>query len=252
MATADQTFDLVLTDNTGVYEIIDFLKSSKCKDAFQLDTMLMKKHLYVLVPSITHLINLSIKNCYFPGAWKQAIVTPVFKSGDRHDASNYRPISILPVLSKVTEKVAIKQLTAFLSTSNFGLHPMQFGFRPNHSTETATLHLVEQIKSQIDKGGVIGAVFLDLRRAFDTVNHNVLISKLSKFNFSSKVLEWMSSYLSDRKQCVKVDGIVLSGNITCTMGVPQGSVLGPLQMYADDTVLYMHTKTAELGARTVD
>ena len=104
---------------------------------------------------------------------------------------------------------------------------MQFGFRANHSTETATLHLTEQIKSRLDRGGVVGAVFKDLRKAFDTVNHDVLISKLSKFNFSSRALAWMSSYLSNRMQCVKVCD-ALSINLKLTMGVPQGSVLGPL------------------------
>ena len=110
----------------------------------------------------------------------KAFPEPIFKSGDRLEASNYIPISIMPVLSRVAKKVVIKLLTTFLNTSNFGLHCMQFGFRANHSTETATLHSIEQIKSTLDKGGVVGATYL--HKAFDTVNHDVQILKFSKFN----------------------------------------------------------------------
>lgn len=107
-----------------------------------------------LVPPITHLFNLSIEHNVFPSARKQAIVTPIFKSGNCYEVSNFRPISILPVLSKITEKVVIK-LTTYLADGKFGLDPLQFGFRPNHSTETAALHLIEQIKLKLDKGWLV-------------------------------------------------------------------------------------------------
>lgn len=157
---AEEAFDLSLTNVTEVSKIMRSLKSSKCKDNYQLDTMFIKKHCDFLVPPITHLINLSLTQCIFPSEWKQAIITPIFKSVNRHKASNYRPISILPVLSKIAEKVTAKQLTSYLDTSNFGLHAKQFGFQPNHSPDTATLYLIEQIKFQLHKGWVVGAVFL--------------------------------------------------------------------------------------------
>uniref|UniRef100_A0A8C6V2B9 Reverse transcriptase domain-containing protein n=1 Tax=Neogobius melanostomus TaxID=47308 RepID=A0A8C6V2B9_9GOBI len=139
---------------------------------------------------------------------------------------------------------------------------MQFGFRTNHSTETACCYFMESIKSSLDTGKVVGAVFLDLRKAFDTVNHLVLLSKLKQYNLSINTLSWIKSYLAGRSQCVRVSEAV-SPLRECTMGVPQGSILGPLlfslyindlpsvcddvdvQMYADDTVIYTDGKDHE-------
>lgn len=124
---------------------------------------------------------------------------------------------------------------------------------------------MEQIKSLLDKGGVVGAVFLDFKKAFDTVNHNVLLSKLSKFNLSVNTMIWMESYLNNRKQCTRV-GDKCSSFANCISGVPQGSILGPLlfciyindlpqtcpdvniQMYADDTVIFTHARSKEHAA----
>lgn len=103
-------------------------------------------------------------------------------------------ISILPVVSKVAEKVVFKQLTSYLNTAKVGLHCMQFCFRVNHSAETATLHLTEEINVKLNKGLTVGAIFLDLCKAFDTVNHNVYLSRLSKIQFSPEALAWISSY----------------------------------------------------------
>ena len=119
-----------------------------------------------------------------PNAWKSAVVVPIFKTGEPTEVKNYKPISILPVVSKIAEKVVAEELTAFLNSGQDSLHPMQFGFRKNHSTEMATCYLFEKIKTNIDSGSAVGAVFLDLSKAFDTVNHSVLLSKVSNFNLS--------------------------------------------------------------------
>jgi hypothetical protein len=116
-----------------------------------------------------------------PRVWKSAIITAIFKSGDSADVSNYRPISILHVVSKVAEKCIAEQLIAHLNNSHFTLHSMQFGFRAKHSTETANCFLLENVQSKMDKWGVVRAIFLDLRKAFDTVNHKVLITKVQLF-----------------------------------------------------------------------
>lgn len=171
---------------------------------------------------------------------------------------NYRPISLLPALSKVLEKIVSEQLM-HLETNQY-LSPLQFGFRHNHSTESAICLLTENIKQSIDQGNVAGAVFLDLKKAFDTVNHNILISKLAKFNLSKKTLSWFESYLKGLEQCVVINS-VRSTFLKIKTGI-QGTVLGPilfslyindlpdvvcpdigLLMYADDTVVYASADT---------
>lgn len=156
-----------------------------------------------------------------------AAITPIFKSGNKTDASNYRPISILPIVSKVAEKWVNKQLIKHLNLGDTPLHPMQFGFRTHHSTETAICTFLETVKSMLDCNALVGAVFLDLKKAFDSVNHQVLLSRLTRFNFSEHAMHWFASYLSERKQYVTVDG-VKSTSLECRIGVPQGSVLGPI------------------------
>ncbi|KAJ0032802.1 hypothetical protein NQD34_002883 [Periophthalmus magnuspinnatus] len=199
-----------------------------------------------------------MESCHYHG--KLPGLPPVLKAGDKTKPENYRPISILPVISKIAEKWVAIQLTEHLNNSETTLHPMQFGFRKHHSTETATCYFLEKLKHLLDQGGFVGAVFLDLKRAFDTINHTVLLDKLTYFNFSNNALCWMKSYLSDRKQAVQIENSQ-STLLTCSAGVPQGSILGPIlfslyvnnlpnvcksvkmQLYADDTVLYTHAKT---------
>ena len=139
---------------------------------------------------------------------------------------------------------------------------MQFGFRSNHSTDTALCYFVEELKSKLDNGGVVGAIFLDLKKAFDAINHNVLVSKLSTHNISADTIKGFTSYLMGRKNCTRINDKLSTEN-TCSIGVPQGSILGPLlfsiyinnlpsicqginiQMYADDTIIYVHAKTKQ-------
>ena len=162
-----------------------------------MDAVMLKELSTKLTNPITKIIKLSISQELFLNVQKSAVVVQIFKCGDPVSTSNYRPISILPTVSKVAEKIVAEQITCHLNNSYFTLHPMQFGFRANYSTETANCFLIEKIKSLLDKGGIVGAVFLDVKKAFDTVNHRILMSKLASFNFCSDTLKWIESYLSN-------------------------------------------------------
>ena len=140
--------------------------------------------------------------------------------------NNYRPISVLPVLSKVLERIVHAQLSYHLETNNL-LPPQQSGFRPGYSTMSLLLKLLSDWMTAIDKGCYVGAVFLDLRKAFDTVNHWLLLDNLREVGVNSRSLCWFQNYLADRKQSVML-GNVMSSFKQITCGVPQGSILGPL------------------------
>lgn len=150
-----------------VKKIIANMSNSMSKDIHNLNAALIKKHLNCLLEPITHLVNLSTRTNTFPESWKTAIITLIYKSGDKDMASNYRPIAIFPIVSKVLEKIVAAQLMEHLEFSQL-LHSQQFGFRPKHSTETANCYLIERFKGLLFKGHVVGTVFLDLKKTLST------------------------------------------------------------------------------------
>ena len=178
---------------------------------------------------------------------------PVFKQGDRADLGNYRPISIIPVTAKVFERTIYDQLCAYLMANNL-LSTHQSGFRSLHSTVTSLLEATDDWAFNIDQGNVNAVVFLDLKKAFDTVDHDILISKLCAYGIRGTSIEWFKSYLSERNQKCFLNGS-LSSNRVLSCGIPQGTILGSLlfllyisdlpnclmhyqsRMYADDTHL---------------
>ena len=180
----------------------------------------VKKCFPVIGCHLLHVINFSISSCTFPSAWKIARVTPVFKSGDWSDLNNFRPISILSVLSKIAEKVVCSQLSSYL-LNNHILTPLQYAYRPCHSTEDALIDAVEWLARAVDNGHVASITTIDLSKAFDSVDHSVLLSKLERCGVSS---EWFRDYLSGRRQTVS------GGSITLPLshGVAQGSLVGPI------------------------
>ena len=195
---------------------------------------------------------MSIKTGIFPQKWKQAKVTPIHKSGDQMNINNYRPISILNVVSKIIEKHVHKTLYCFL-TQNELIYLPQSGFRALHSCETALLRLVDIWTKAIDDGQINGILLLDLRKAFDLVGHEILLKKLEAYKCNDTCLKWFESYMSNRNQHVFHQG-KLSKPLPVTSGVPQGSILGPLlfllfmndmhlevkgnlDMYADDSTI---------------
>jgi len=236
--TSQSVFNTFNITEQEVSQTIKSLRPSRCKDIFDMDTVMLKALSASVTPPITKIINLSNSQNLFPSMWKPAVVIPVFKSGDPHPMSNYRPISILPTVSKISEKLIAKQIINHLNTTPYALHPMQFGFRAKYSTETATCFFTENIRALLDQGGVVGAVFLDLKKAFDTVNYKILLTKLCNLNFSSDALKWVESYLTDRSQGVRVQSSK-STALSLSTGIPQGSNLGPLlfSIYINDLPL---------------
>lgn len=192
----------------------------------QLRPDLLKENMISLLKPITQLVNMSLTEGKFPDQLKIALITPVHKGGADDCLNNYRPISVLTAISKVLERVVYNRLLSFLETNSI-LSNSQFGFRRNHSCELPLVLATEFIREALDEGEHVIAVFLDLRKAFDVVSHSVLLRKMECYGIRGVVKQWFTSYLTERKQAVKMDGEISHyKQIVC--GVPQGSVLGPL------------------------
>ena len=162
----------------------------------------------------------------FPDVLKVAKVLPFYKGGSSQDLNNFRPISLLSIFDKIIEKLMHKRLYEFLEHHNI-LFENQFGFRKKNSTIYALMEITERIKESIDNGKFGCGIFIDLKKAFDTVNHKILLTKLEHYGIRNELLNWFDSYLTGRKQYVFYNGESSDlRDINC--GVPQGSVLGPL------------------------
>ena len=176
---------------------------------------------------ITHLFNLIILTGTFPNDWKCAHISPIYKGkGSKSQLENYRPISIISPIAKLFESLISKQIYSFLEINNL-LDDSQFGFRKNKSCEMALQSLTDSWKNHLDKGQDIISVFLDLSKAFDTVDHQLLLAKLPYYNFDKNTIDLLADYLKDRSIKVKVNG-KLSEPKKLHFVIPQGSVLGPL------------------------
>ena len=191
-----------------------------------INNIVLKYIVLEIVQPLTHVFNLSISSGIVPDDMKLAKVIPVFKKGDEKETNNYRPISLLSCLSKILEKVIYSRTIDFLQHHNI-FFDSQFGFREKHNTTHAILTLIDKIAQASDQHCHTLGVFLDFSKAFDTINHDILLYKLSYYGIRGKALEWFRSYLQNRKQFVTVQNKDSSTHdINC--GVPQGSLLGPL------------------------
>ena len=237
-------------------EIRDAFATVKTAKSFGTDNIssyFLKLALPLIENSLAFLFNTSIETSRFPDSWKVARVTPIFKDGDRADKSNYRPISVMPVISRLFEKLVTNQLCQYMN-DNGHFSCGQSGFLRLHSTVTCLLKNTDDWYNGMDLGKLVGLVFIDLKKAFDTVDHSILCKKLELYGVHHRKLSWFKSYLTNWKQFCRVNGVDSEiGDIE--VDVPQGSCLGPLlflvyindrpqavldsnvSMYADDTSL---------------
>lgn len=269
------SFFMYPTDFFEVDKIILTLKTKSAPGIDSIPTIVLKNSHAVLSSMIAHICNLSISAGVFPAILKKAVVIPVYKGGGMETVSNYRPISLLSSISKIIEKVVNIRLTRFLDTRRL-LADNQYGFRLGRNTEDAVASLSETITRSLDCGKRCLAIFLDLKKAFDTVSIPLLLLKLEDLGIRGTALEWFRDYLTNRSQFVKVAD-TSSSNLSISYGVPQGSTLGPtlflvyannlcklelengsVLAFADDTALVFRgnswddvQKSAEAGLKKV-
>ena len=253
MIKTTDTFHFQTIDTYTVFHMLLSISASKATGLDKIPAKILKIAAPVIAQSLTNLFNYSIQTEIFPTEWKVAKIIPLHKSGPKNIVDNYRPISILSAISKIFEKILHKQLFAYLNNNNL-ISKHQFGFRPMHSTADALLHSTNEWYRNMDDGMLNIAGFLDLKKAYDTVNHEILIGKLSFLGMQPCALNLITSYLGNRLQRCYVNGYLYKPH-KIDYGVPQGSILGPLlfliyindlpnciekstvRMFTDDTTL---------------
>ena len=246
----------------SVEKIIESIKTNVATGSDTIPSKIVKQSKKILSPYLTKIINLSFETKTFPDILKNAIIKPIYKKEDKNDISNYRPISILPVISKIFERATLNQLIRFFE-ENCLLSALQHAYRKNHGTVTCLFELLNEVYELIDKKFKVAIVSLDLSKAFDSINHSLLLKKLKNFNLNQQSLDYIESYLSNRKQVTKISKYT-STEEEIKSGVPQGSILGPFLFlcfvndlpkifnentkflaYADDTQLLVYDKDIE-------
>ena len=259
----EEHFTFVEETDENILKLIDRMKNNIAVGTDEINVKLIKDTKLTIAESLRQLVNLGYKKSKFPKCMKTAIVKAIHKKGETDDPSNYRPLSILPIVSKIFERSAVNQIVQYLEEKKL-LTDVQHAYRKGHSTQTCLNEIVNYIYEQNDMGNIVGIASLDLSKAFDSINHDLLLQKLSKLGLGEKSINWCKSYLTDRKQQTRFSNFT-STMETVTSGVPQGSILGPIlficfvndlpevfknckiMSYADDTqILVAAKKTTEI------
>ena len=226
---SDKPCRLSHLSKTILSEIVNLIKDldeNKSCGYDLISNKVLKESCSIIAPFLVTLFNLCLQKGVFPQQFKIAKVIPLHKGGDKLSLNSYRPISLLPAISKLLEKIISTRLLAYFNENEL-FSRYQFGFREGFTTEFAILDIYERLLCNLDKGVVTCSIFLDLAKAFDSVSHCILIRKLEKYGITGEVLKLFMSYLDERFQFVEIDKIksILS---LIEFGVPQGSILGPL------------------------
>ena len=253
----NNSFKFSIVSEEQVLKYLQDIDPSKAAGIDGISGRFIKDGATVLVKPITQLCNLSINKSSFPDSYKVAKLKPIYKKGSKTDMKNYRPISLLPLISKILEKVIHDETQTYLSENDI-LYNFQSGFRKSYSTNHCLAYLADLISRGYDQGLYTGMVLIDLQKAFDTIDHEILFEKMLFFGFSETVINWFKCYLSKRTFVVSIsDKVSNLESLTC--GVPQGSILGPLLflfyvndmpqavtgkllLYADDSCLIYQDK----------
>ena len=243
----------------GVLKLLQNLKPNKAPGPDEISPRVLKTLAPSIAPSLTLIFRHSLFHGYVPQDWRQALVTPIFKKGNRSAPENYRPVSLTCICCKVMEHIITSNVMKHAREHNI-LSDMQHGFRDKRSCETQLIGFVDDLARSVDKGQQVDIVVMDFAKAFDKVEHTRLGYKLRNYGIGGKTNKWIESFLSGRTQRVVLDG-ESSREVDVLSGVPQGSVLGPclflfyindisnniksnLRLFADDTILYA-TVTSE-------
>ena len=225
-----------------ISKLIDLIKIDVATGEDGISAKILKDGKATITPYLTKIINLSYKLNVFPDNMKNAVIKPLHKKEDVNDIGNYRPISLLPVLSKLFEKSAANQLIKYLEENNL-ISPSQHAYRKGHGTTTCLAELLNQVHKIVDQKKCCAIVSLDLSKAFDSINHDLLLNKLQKLKLSGSTLKWIKSYLTKRHQKTKFEKFV-STSSEVKSGVPQGSIIGPLLFltFTNDLPSVFHNK----------
>ena len=223
------SLNLKLVSEDHVLKLIKNLRNSSATGVDYIDTRTIKLVADLIAPQVTHIINLSILTSTYPTMWKWAKVIPLLKSTqlDSIMPKSYRPVALLPVLSKLLEKVVFSQVVEYLEENKL-IHPNLHGSRAGHNTATALLQLYDRWVEEVEEGKMVGVLFCDQSAAFDLCDNNILAEKLKLLGLEEQALTWIKSYLSGRKQSCFIDGELSTPLNLLSCGVPQGSIGGPL------------------------
>jgi len=228
------TFRCKPVDESEINKIIMSFDNKYSTGYDEIPMPVVKKAKQYLLKPLVHLINSSFVSGIFPDKLKVSKVKPIFKKGDKSKMSNYRPVALLPVFSKIYERAMYNRLVEYLESNNL-FDKEQHGFRSGRSVITAAVEFIESIINSADMGDIVVALFMDLSKAFDSVSHKVLIKMLARLGIKGPILSWFKSYLTNRKQYVEITKLINNQFISYKSklsvikhGVPQGSILGPL------------------------